>query len=470
MRGAAPLANARYERLGVLASGGMAKVYLGRARIGDAVHTVAIKVLHQHLAREADMVAMFLDEARVSIKIRHPNIVHVWDVDLIGEELVIVMEYVEGATLSHLLRAERQRGACIPAGVAARILQDALTGLHAAHELIDEDSVPMGLVHRDVSPQNLLVGADGITRVADFGVALSTGRLAQTQGETVKGKLRYLAPEQVLRRPLDRRVDIFSAGVVLWEALTGKHLFDGGTEAETLTQVMREAITPPSSHRPDLPPELDEVTLRALERDPDRRFSTAAQFAAALKDALGPKLAEPPEVGAVVMDIASEAILRHRLTLEHKQPFVDDPSAAEIEISAHLAQPGRASAARIALVAVLCLLIGGTAVKFASRQPAPAEPEHREPSASESKADAAAPVATETTPPATTTAAEPPPSASVSAASTPPARPSARPGTAVVAPGRPVSPPPQRPVRPPPTTPHKPQGGSGGDTFMPPEL
>jgi serine/threonine protein kinase len=368
VRGSRRLGNARYARLGTIATGGMGKVYLGRAQIGDAIHTVAIKVLHPHLAREADMVAMFLDEARVSIKLHHPNIVHVWDIDLVGEELVIVMEYIEGATLSHLSRAVRASEQVLPVGIVARMLTDGLMGLHAAHELVDDDSNPLGLVHRDFSPQNLLVGVDGITRVTDFGVALSAGRLAQTQGEAVKGKLRYLAPEQVLRRKLDRRLDIFSAGIVLWECLTGRRLFDGGTEAETLTQVMREAIPPPSMLRPDLPSALDEVCLRALERDPDRRFPTAAEFAEALGAAVEGKLATPGEVGIIVMEAARTTILEHRLTLEEaeRSPTLDDPTAAEVEIPALAPRPSMRLAV-IAVVGVLCLLIGGTAVRLATR-------------------------------------------------------------------------------------------------------
>ncbi|MEO6418940.1 MAG: serine/threonine-protein kinase, partial [Polyangiaceae bacterium] len=258
----------------------------GDGAADGSARAVAIKVIHPHLAQDPEIVAMFLDEARVTTRMDHPNIIDVCDVDMVGDELVIVMAYVEGIALSRLLRAARNRTETLPISVALRILHDSLLGLHAAHELTDEHGERMEIVHRDVSPHNLLVGTDGVTRVTDFGVATSAGRLASTRPDgSMKGKLQYLAPEQVYRRPLDRKVDIFSAGIVFWEALTGRRLFSGGTEAETLAMVLRDPIAPPSAFRPEVSSAIDEVCLRALERDPTRRFSTAAEFAAALEDA-----------------------------------------------------------------------------------------------------------------------------------------------------------------------------------------
>jgi serine/threonine-protein kinase len=293
----------------------MGTVYLGRLLSNGEARIVAMKVLHPHLASNADMVAMFLDEARVATRLRHPNLVRVIDMDLVGEELVIVMEYVEGTTLGAMQSAQRQRGQYLPIGVSVRILCDALAGLEEVHGLKDEKGEPLGLVHRDASPHNLLVGSDGIARVTDFGVALAVGRLAFTRPDgTVKGKLQYLAPEQVARRPLDRRVDVFAAGIVLWECLTGERLFEAASEAETVTRVLRDPISPPSMHRPEVSTELDETCLRALERDPDRRFQTAAEFVDALRGACE-NLADANEVGRLVCDLASESIRRQRESL-----------------------------------------------------------------------------------------------------------------------------------------------------------
>jgi serine/threonine protein kinase len=342
----------RYRRLAAIASGGMGTVYLGRMTDGDRVQTVAIKVLHPHLATDADMVAMFLDEARVATRLRHPNLVGVLDMDMLGDELVIVMEYVEGSTLGTLQSVLRKRGEKLPIGITLRILCDALSGLHAMHEMLDEDRQPLGLVHRDVSPHNLLVGADGATRVTDFGVALAAGRLASTRPDgTVKGKLQYLAPEQVGRKSLDRRVDIFAAGIVLWECLTGRRLFDAVTEAETVTRVLRDPIAPPSLTRTEVSTDLDEVCLRALERDPDRRFATAAAFAESLRAAV-PFIGEAAEVGALVCDVAGDAIRKQRESVDR----------------ASLKPPALRPRVRgAAIVFGACLLAGVTAAGFTVR-------------------------------------------------------------------------------------------------------
>jgi serine/threonine-protein kinase len=264
------------------------------------------------------MVAMFLDEARIATRFRHANLVRVRDVDLVRDELSIVMDYVEGTTLGGLQSTFRQRGEKLPLGLSLRVVCDALAGLHAMHELVDEHGAPLGLVHRDVSPQNLLIGTDGVTRVADFGVALAAGRLASTRPDgTVKGKLQYLAPEQIGRKPLDRRVDVFAAGIVLWECLTGERLFGAATEAETITRVLRDPVAPPSSSRSEVSTELDEACLRALERDPRRRFATALEFADALRDAQGDAWTAE-EVGALVAQTAAEPIRRQREALKRR--------------------------------------------------------------------------------------------------------------------------------------------------------
>ena len=223
---AAGLVLGRYALHAELASGGMATVHIGRLMgpVGFA-RTVAIKRLHAHFAKDPEFVSMFLDEARLAGRIRHPNVVPVLDVVAEQGELFLVMEYIHGDSLSKLLRQVREQGEKMPLGVTVSILAGALQGLHAAHETTNDQGEPLEIVHRDISPQNIMVGADGITRVADFGIAKAAGRAQSTQDGQLKGKLCYMAPEQLAQRPVDRRTDVYSASVVLWEALTGQRLF-----------------------------------------------------------------------------------------------------------------------------------------------------------------------------------------------------------------------------------------------------
>jgi serine/threonine-protein kinase len=338
----------------------MGTVYLGRMLGGGTEQTVAMKVLHPHLAHDPEMVAMFLDEARVATRLRHPNLVGVLDMDMIAEELVIVMDYVEGATLGAMQSALRQQGRKLPVGVALRILCDALAGLHCVHELLDESGAPLGLVHRDVSPHNLLVGSDGVTRVTDFGIALAAGRLASTRPDgTVKGKLQYLSPEQVGRKQLDRRVDVFAAGIVLWECLTGERLFEAPTEAETVTRVLRDPISPPSMVRPEIPIEIDEVCLRALERDPARRFKTADEFGDALGRA-GESIADGSAVGALVCELATESIRKQRQSLERATRSTIPATASTTE-----PPPPARKRRSAAIVLAALVLAGGAAMPLA---------------------------------------------------------------------------------------------------------
>lgn len=273
----------RYRVITELGAGGMGVVLLALREAAQGWRPVALKVLHGHLAHDHDAVAGLVDEARIASRLHHPNVVRVLDVEVTDGATVLVLDYVEGATLSALLRGLRAKGEEMPVPIVRRILVDALSGLHAAHELRAPDGELLGVVHRDVSPQNVLVGADGTARVTDFGIALSIGRVAFTrESGAVKGKLGYLSPEQVYRKAVDRRADVFAAGCVAWECLVGRQLFQGASEGETLAMVVREPIDPPSAHRFDVPLELDEICLRALERNADRRFATAEELAGAL--------------------------------------------------------------------------------------------------------------------------------------------------------------------------------------------
>src|ERR1700733_2322727 len=239
--------------------------------------TVAIKRLRSDLAEEPEFVAMFLDEARLAARIRHPNVVPTLDVVAVAGELLLVMEYVQGESLSRLMRTVTEKGARPPPAIVASIMAGVLHGLHAAHEARDERGEPLGVVHRDVSPQNILVGADGVARLVDFGVAKATGRLQTTSEGQIKGKLSYMPPEQIQGQRVDRRADVYSAGVVLWEMLTGERLFMGENQGNTVQRVLLGDAPPPSRKVAGLPIAIDDVVLRALSREPSDRFSSARE-------------------------------------------------------------------------------------------------------------------------------------------------------------------------------------------------
>ncbi|WP_394822241.1 serine/threonine-protein kinase [Pendulispora albinea] len=308
-----PLALERYTLFRELASGGMATVYL--ARIHGAAgfgRTVAIKRLHPHLASDEELVTSFVDEARLAACIHHPNVVPTLDVVARDGELFLVLEYVTGESLAGLLRASAKLGETIPVPISLFIATGMLNGLHAAHEAKDEKGDPIHLVHRDVSPQNIIVGIDGIARVLDFGIAKAANRLSQsTNGGVLKGKIPYMASEQLVG-VVTRQTDIYSAGVVLWEMLTGRGLFRGENGLQLMNSIMWGEVAPPSSINPKVPPEVDWITMKALARNPRDRFATAHQMAEAI-DALDVasslKVAEWVQtIGASVLAVRSKLV------------------------------------------------------------------------------------------------------------------------------------------------------------------
>lgn len=304
---AQPRSVGRYALYGEIAAGGMATVHFGRlvGAVGFA-RTVAIKRLHAQFAKDPDFVSMFLDEARLAARIQHPNVVTTVDVVPLDDEVFLVMEYIHGEALSKLIRAARRRGEMVPPRIAVAILAGALHGLHAAHEAKSEHGEPLNIVHRDVSPQNVLVGTDGVARVLDFGVAKAAARATSTRDGQMKGKVSYMAPEQLRGKGVDRRTDVFAAGIVLWEALTGRRLFDGEDPGEVLAKLLEAPIPPPSTLEPSVPAHLDAVVMRALDRNADGRWTSAREFAIALEHA-GP-IALSREVGEWCERVGEETI------------------------------------------------------------------------------------------------------------------------------------------------------------------
>ncbi len=275
-----------YDRIG---AGGMATVHLGRLAGGAGFsRTVAIKRLHAQYALDPDFVNMFVDEGRVASRVQHPNVVTTFDVVHEGGELFLVMEYVEGEALGALVRAANKKRERTPPALAVAIAIDALNGLHAAHTATNEIGEPLDLVHRDVSPHNVLVGTDGVARVLDFGIAKAMGRVQTTREGRLKGKLGYMSPEHVAGRDVSPRSDVFGVGIVLWELLTGKHLFEGEGEAALLNAVQQQKIRPPSDFVAGMPVDLENVVMKALQRKPEERFTSAAEMAEALEHAVIP--------------------------------------------------------------------------------------------------------------------------------------------------------------------------------------
>lgn len=305
----------RYELLVELASGGMATVYVGRQRgAAGFERLVAIKRMHRHIGAVPELAASFMDEARIASLIRHPNVVNVHDVHEADGEHLLVMDYVDGTSLANVMRAARQRKTKVPRPATLRILIDALYGLHAAHEQESLEGKPLGVVHRDATPHNILLGTDGSARLTDFGIAKAAERTVHTDTGLAKGKFRYMAPEQARGGALDRRVDVFAIGIVAWELLTGERLFKGETDVQVLLAVSEGNYPAPSRVDASVPPALEQIVMRALSADPNDRWPTAKAFAEALESYAHQSgdLCSPSEVARLVDEFCGEEIRERR--------------------------------------------------------------------------------------------------------------------------------------------------------------
>ncbi|MBI5531318.1 MAG: protein kinase [Deltaproteobacteria bacterium] len=314
----------RYVLFPAFAQGGMASVHIGRMNgpVGFS-RTVAIKRLHPEFARDADFVSMFLDEARLAARIQHPNVVSVLDVVSLDGELFLVMDFIRGDALSRMLQACREKAQRAPVDVVVAVLIDALHGLHAAHEARNEQGEALNMVHRDVSPQNILVGVDGVARLVDFGVAKAADRVQTTRNGQLKGKLDYMAPEQLECCPATRQTDIYAATVVLWEGLTGERMLRMGQVAARAIRILKGNFPAPGTLNPAVSPELDAIVRKGLSRNPAERFETAREMALALEGVITP--APKSRVGEWVATTAAEA-LRQRDHLVTQVETVSDSS------------------------------------------------------------------------------------------------------------------------------------------------
>ena len=301
----------RYTLSPPIAAGGMATVSLALQTGGGGFsRLVAVKRLLPRLAEEPRFTAMFLDEARLAARVRHPHVIETLDVVTEGDEVAIVLEYVEGDALSALVKGAAALGERLPIEVAASIVAAACRGLHAAHEAKGPDGIPLRIVHRDVSPQNVLVGVDGVPRVADFGIARANGRLTQTLEGELKGKPAYMAPEQLRGVDASPQTDVYAAGVVLWELCAGRRLFQARSQSELLAKVVTERVPELSQVAPWIDPRLAEIVRRAVAPSPIDRFLTAGELAESIQSVV-PRAREE-QIGAVVERLAAPELERRR--------------------------------------------------------------------------------------------------------------------------------------------------------------
>lgn len=319
---------ADYEIVARMKAGGMATLFLGR-RTGASGFSkpVAIKVVHPHLADDPSFVEMFVDEALLCARIQHPNVVHVEELRESNGTHLLVMEYVAGCSLGQLLRALAKRQRRMTPELAVHVAIHVLDGLHAAHELKNEHGAPMEVVHRDVSPDNVLLAWQGHVKLIDFGVAKAMSRRTQTSGSMLKGKIRYMSPEQAFGRAVDRRTDVYALAIVLWECLTMRRLFSGsGADLELLEQVRNPTIVPPSQLVSDLPPALDAILLKALSREANDRYASAREMRRALADAM-PRAAslDGSDLAELLRAVMADEIEAQRAKLASDAEALDVP-------------------------------------------------------------------------------------------------------------------------------------------------
>src|SRR5262245_48471926 len=295
----------RYELLQPLGVGGMAQVFKARALgPGGFRRDVVVKRILPEYGRDSEFIRMFVDEAKLLGMLHHPNVVQVYEFGEDDGVLFLALEYVEGPSLSRVLRTLRGANKRMPPAIVAFVAREICRALECVHELRDEQNRPLGAIHRDVTPSNVILTSAGEVKLLDFGVATFKDAQQATKSGTVKGKPAYLAPEQLEGKEIDGRVDLFALGIVMHEMLTLQHLFAGDSDLGTVKQIMEMEIPRPSAQRNDVPEALDAVVMRALERDRTKRFATAGEMAAALDEFV---VASKLHVGDVVSFVRAVA-------------------------------------------------------------------------------------------------------------------------------------------------------------------
>ncbi|MCU0694946.1 MAG: protein kinase [Myxococcaceae bacterium] len=369
----------KYEIQHRLAIGGMGEVFYALQKgVPGFERPVILKSLLPELAQQDGFIDQFLDEARVAATLNHPNVVSIFEVGQWNGTYYLAMEYIRGRNLAQLMRRAAEQQHPVPAAVVARIVRDAALGLDHAHRATDGAGQPLHVVHRDISPQNIMVREDGLTKVVDFGIARASNRASRTDTGVLKGKLSYMAPEQILATGMGPAVDQFALGVVLWELLAHRRLFKADRDLDVMTKVLEEPLLPPSSVTP-VPASLDAVTMRMLERDPSQRFPSCAEVAAALDAAmaeLGPAESPADFMRRLGTD---DLVVRTKATAQGQQNFVIalKPQGATSSVQAPSPPPARAPRTGLVVGAVLAALVAGAGMWVVTRsatEPAPAPP------------------------------------------------------------------------------------------------
>lgn len=321
----------RYELLLPIAQGGMATVWAARQKGSRGFQkTVAIKTMLPALSDDPQFEQMFLDEAALASRIHHPNVAEILDVGEQDDVIYIVMEWVDGEALSVLTKTSKKNNVTFPQRIALRIVRQACGGLHAAHELRDENEQLLDLVHRDVSPQNILVSYDGIVKMVDFGVAKALGRAGgETTAGQLKGKVPYMSPEQALGKKIDRRTDIFAMGIVLYRLTTGLHPFLGETDIVTMKNIISRPVLPPRMKNPSFPAELERVLLTCLKKDANERYQTMLELDAAIERvlALAGASVVDDDIGSFVRSVMGDRGQKRRGALRDAVRAADERAA-----------------------------------------------------------------------------------------------------------------------------------------------
>jgi serine/threonine protein kinase len=366
-----------YTHLCHLAQGGMGTVSLALRREGDFQRIYALKRLHPLVRDDAELRAMFLDEARIAGIIRHPNVVSVLDMGEDAEGPFLVMDYVDGLNLAQLIVDAKKQGELLPIQVAVRVALAVARGLHAAHEQVDHDGRPLAIVHRDLSPQNVLIGYAGTVSITDFGIAKALGRSAKTSTGVLKGKISYMSPEQLRFEEPDRRSDLFALGVILFEMLSGKRLYPHKGGNDVPRRILHEAPPDIGEFRPEVPPELVQLIFRLLAKSPDARPKSAAVAAQQLEGILASLLAEedPIDLGPYVRDITGDRQTERRREIADliAGAAVDDKDTIEFPLQQRLrsaasetVEPPRTKRrSRLALLGVIVVVLGVGVVALA---------------------------------------------------------------------------------------------------------